>query len=72
MIWGAVSLMVVGIGTAAFAVGGGGSAAPSERQITPQFEVFDVHNALTTGEVPFTTPADVTGETPQPAETLKP
>jgi len=73
VIWGAVSLMVVGIGTAAFAVGGGGSAAPSERQIiTPQFEVFDVHNALTTGEVPFTAPADVTGETPQPAETIKP
>jgi len=71
IIWGAVSLMVVGIGTAAFAVGGSGSA-PSERQITPQFEVFDVHNALTTGEVPFSAPADVTGGTRQPAETPTP
>jgi anti-sigma factor RsiW len=69
VIWGAVSLMVMGIGTAAFAVGGSGSP-PSERQITPQFEVFDVRNALTTGEVPGT--ADVAAETPQPAETSNP
>jgi anti-sigma factor RsiW len=70
-IWGAVSLMVVGIGAAAFAVGGGGSA-PSEQQITPQFEVFDMHNAITTGEVPLTGAARVTEETPAPAETPTP
>jgi anti-sigma factor RsiW len=71
LIWSAVSLMVVGIGTAAFAVGGGGSG-PGERQITPQFEVFDVHNAMTTGEVPFNGPADVTAEPAQPPETPEP
>jgi anti-sigma factor RsiW len=71
VIWSAVSLVVVGIGAAAFAVGGGGSA-PSERQITPQFEVFDVHNAITTGEVPLTGPADLTGEASQPSETPEP
>lgn len=72
VIWGAVSLMVVGIGAAAFAVGGGGSA-PSERQvITPQFEVYDVHNAMTSGEVPFTGPADSVSESPQPPGTPKP
>jgi anti-sigma factor RsiW len=70
LIWSAVSLMVVGIGAAAFAVGGGGSE-PSH-PITPQFEVFDVHNAITTGEVPFNGPADVTAETAEPTETPQP
>ena len=70
LIWSAVSLMVVGIGAAAFAVGGGGPE-PS-RPITPQFEVFDVHNAITTGEVPFNSPAEVTAETAGPPETPKP
>jgi anti-sigma factor RsiW len=72
LIWSAVSLMVVGIGTAAFAVGGSAGSGPTERQITPQFEVFDVHNAITTGEVPFNGPADVTAETAPPPETPKP
>lgn len=71
MIWGAVSLMLVGIGAAAFAVGGG--AGPNERQITPQFEVYDVHNAMTTGEVPFEgVPAELYTETPLPSETPQP
>jgi anti-sigma factor RsiW len=70
LIWSALSLTVVGIGAVAFAVGGAGPA-PSEPQITPQFEVFDVHNAITTGEVPGNGP-DVTAGTPQPAETAKP
>lgn len=65
LIVGAVSLVVVGIGAAAFAVGGG-AAGPSERQITPQFEVFDEHNAVTTGGVPFTGPAEVSAETERP------
>jgi len=68
VIWGALSLMVVGIGAVAFAVGGGGSAPSEQQVITPQFEVFDAHNALTTGEVPFSRPPDLTGEALQPAE----
>jgi anti-sigma factor RsiW len=55
MLWGTVSLVVVGIGTAAFGMGGG-SGTPGPR-ITPQVEVFDVEHAITSGDVPF---ADLT------------
>jgi anti-sigma factor RsiW len=56
MLWGTVSLVVVGIGTAAFGMGGG-SGTPGPR-ITPQVEVFDVEHAITSGDVPFADPAD--------------
>jgi anti-sigma factor RsiW len=52
---GTVSL-VVGLGTVAFTVGGGGDAAPGPR-ITPPVEMYSVEHAITTGEVPFPGPA---------------
>ena len=47
--------LVVGLGTAAFTVGGGGDAAPGPR-ITPPMEMYSVEHAITTGEVPFPGP----------------
>jgi anti-sigma factor RsiW len=52
---GTVSL-VIGLGTAAFTVGGGGPAAPGPR-ITPPVEMYVVEHAITTGEVPFAGPS---------------
>jgi anti-sigma factor RsiW len=48
--------LVVGLGTAAFTVGGSGSAAPGPR-ITPPVEMYVVEHAITTGEVPFAGPS---------------
>ena len=48
--------LVVGLGTAAFTAGGGGSSAPGPR-ITPPVEMYSVEHAITTGEVPFPAPA---------------
>ena len=59
LVLGAVSL-VVGLGTAAFTVGGGGDAAPGPK-ITPPVEMYSVEHAITTGEVPFP------GPTPPPS-----
>jgi anti-sigma factor RsiW len=59
LVLGAVSL-VVGLGAAAFTVGGGGDASPGPR-ITPPVEMYSVEHAITTGEVPFP------GPTVQPA-----
>jgi anti-sigma factor RsiW len=55
LVLGTVSL-VVGLGTAAFTVGGSGQAAPGPR-ITPPVEMYSVEHAITTGEVPFTGPS---------------
>jgi anti-sigma factor RsiW len=52
---GAVSL-VVGLGAAAFTMGGEGQATPGPR-ITPPVEMYSVEHAITTGEVPFTGPS---------------
>lgn len=60
----AVSLLIAGIGAAAFAVGG--SAGGGGQQITPQLEMFDMHSALTTGQVPFADPTYVPAGTPHP------
>ncbi len=54
LVLGTVSL-VVGLGTAAFTLGGGGDAAPGPR-ITPPVEMYSVEHAITTGEVPFPGP----------------
>jgi len=54
LVLGTVSL-VVGLGTAAFTVGGG-EAAPGPK-ITPPVEMYSVEHAITTGEVPFTGPS---------------
>ena len=50
VVWSAVSLFVVGIGAAAFSMGGGG-AAPAPK-ITPQLEMFSVEHAILSGTVP--------------------
>jgi anti-sigma factor RsiW len=50
VVWSAVSLFVVGIGAAAFSMGGGG-AAPAPK-ITPQLEMFSVEHAMVSGTVP--------------------
>ena len=54
LVLGTVSL-VVGLGTAAFTVGGGGDAAPGPR-ITPPVEMYSVEHAITTGGVPYPGP----------------
>ena len=54
LVLGTVSL-VVGLGTAAFTMGGGAQAVPGPR-ITPPVEMYSVEHAITTGEVPFTGP----------------
>ena len=54
LVLGTVSL-VVGLGTAAFTVGGSGEATPGPR-ITPPVEMYSVEHAITTGEVPFPGP----------------
>jgi len=55
VIWSAVSLVVVGVGAAAFTMGGGSGAAPGPK-ITPQLEMFSVEHAITSGDVPFPDP----------------
>jgi anti-sigma factor RsiW len=55
MMWGAVSLVVVGIGAAAFSVGGsGGGSGP---RITPPVEMYSVEHAIETGQVPYPAPS---------------
>jgi anti-sigma factor RsiW len=67
VLWSTVSLVVVGVGTAAFTVGGGGASGPT---ITPQLEVFDLQHAVTSGDVPFADPVD--GPSRVPAMTATP
>jgi hypothetical protein len=67
VLWSALSLIVVGIGTAAFGMGGG--TGPAEPKITPQLEVFDAQHAITSGDVPFADPADVSTRVPAMATT---
>lgn len=67
LLWSTLSLVIVGIGTAAFGMGGG-SSSPAPR-ITPQLEVFDAQHALVSGDVPFADPADVSTRVPVGAAT---
>jgi anti-sigma factor RsiW len=53
-VWGAVSLVVAGVGAAAFGMGGG--SGTTERPVTPQLEMFDLQHAVTSGDVPFGDP----------------
>jgi hypothetical protein len=64
LVLGTVSL-VVGLGAAAFTVGGGGEAVPGPR-ITPPVEMYSVEHAITTGEVPFPGPATPRSNAPSP------
>jgi anti-sigma factor RsiW len=68
LLWGTVSLVVVGIGGAAFGMGGGATGS-TEPQITPQVEVFDLEHAVTSGDVPFADPADLSRRVPAVAAT---
>jgi anti-sigma factor RsiW len=55
LVLGTVSV-VVGLGAAAFTVGGGGQAAPGPK-ITPPVQMYSVEHAIITGEVPFAGPS---------------
>jgi anti-sigma factor RsiW len=68
VLWSTLSLIVVGVGTAAFGMGGGGASSQGP-QITPQLEVFDVQHALYSGDVPYAEPADVSTAVPVVAST---
>jgi anti-sigma factor RsiW len=61
VLWTTLSLVVVGIGTASFGMGGGGSPGP---KITPQLEVFDAQHAASSGDVLFPGPAERSGRVP--------
>jgi anti-sigma factor RsiW len=66
VLWTAISLFVVGVGTAAFTMGGtGGSASPGPK-ITPQLEMFSVEHAMISGDVPFPDPTQPTGGVTSP------
>jgi Putative zinc-finger len=67
VLWSTVSLVVVGIGTAAFGLGG--NPSPAGPRITPQLEVYDIQHAITSGDVPFDDPADVSARVPVVAAT---
>lgn len=69
LLWSTVSAVVVGIGTAAFGMGGGSGGSTPGPQITPQLEVFDVQHAIFSGDVPFADPAVVSTRVPVVANT---
>jgi len=66
MVWSALSLVVVGIGAAAFGMGGGGAAEPAPR-ITPQLEMFSIEHAINSGDVPFPDPTQAPARSSQGA-----
>ena len=63
VMWSAMSIVVVGVGAAAFGMGGSSSGS-NEPQITPQLEVFDLQHAITSGDVPFADPSSTRLPTP--------
>ena len=63
VIWSTVSLVVVGIGAAAFGMGGGSGGSPGP-QITPQLEMYDWQHAVTSGDVPFGDPSPRSARVP--------
>jgi anti-sigma factor RsiW len=54
-LWGAVSLVVAGVGAAAF--GMGGASGTTGRPVTPQLEMLDLQHAINSGDVPLGDPA---------------
>jgi anti-sigma factor RsiW len=64
VLWSALSLVIVGVGAAAFNMGGA-SAQPGPK-ITPQVEMFSIQHAVTSGDVPFPYPTQVLTGTPSP------
>ena len=63
VMWSAMSLVVVGVGAAAFGMGGSSSGG-NEPQITPQLEVFDMQHAITSGDIPFAGPSNTPARPP--------
>ena len=62
VLWSAVSLVVVGIGTAAFSMGGGG---PDQGpKISPPVEMFSLEHAIQTGDIPFPEPSQASTAKP--------
>jgi anti-sigma factor RsiW len=66
VLWGAISLFVIGVGTAAFTMGGAGGSASPGPKITPQLEMFSVEHAMLSGDVPIPEPAEPTGGVTNP------
>jgi anti-sigma factor RsiW len=62
VLWSAVSLVVVGIGAAAFSMGGGGPD-PGPK-INPPVEMFSLEHAIQTGDIPFPEPAQASTARP--------
>ena len=50
LVWGALSFIVVGIGTAAFSLSG--LESPSGARITPQMELYSIEHAFIGGNIP--------------------
>lgn len=67
LLWSGISLFVVGVGTAAFTMGGagGGTASPGPK-ITPQLEMFSVEHAMISGDIPFPDPTQPAGGVTSP------
>jgi anti-sigma factor RsiW len=70
VMWGAMSIVVVGVGAAAFGMGGSSSGS-NEPQITPQLEVFDLQHAITSGDAPFAVPSPSSTRLPTPPKASK-
>lgn len=66
VLWSAVSVFVVGVGAAAFTMGGTGGSATPEPKITPQLEMFNVEHAIISGDVPFPDPTRTTARPTSP------
>jgi hypothetical protein len=47
----------------------GGNAGSTGPRITPQLEVFDMQHAITSGDVPFDDPSEVSAHIPVVAAT---
>jgi anti-sigma factor RsiW len=65
LMWGAVPLVVVGVGAVAFSMGGGAVPPPGPK-VNPQVEMFSVEHAITSGDVPLPEPAQAPAPTPTP------
>lgn len=58
VLWTAISAVVVGVGAAAFTMGGGSTASPGPKvTVTPQLEMFSLEHAIVSGDVPFPDPS---------------
>lgn len=58
LVWGALSLAVVGgVGAAAFGMGGSPPGPGPGPNVVPQTEMFSVQHATTSGDVPFPDPS---------------